>query len=198
MDERRSATPPGDAVPAVRHPDAPAVGEQIISHYTNCFGCGVDHPTGLHLLVYAGEGVSNRAELVVSEHHQGAPGLAHGGLLAAAIDEALGSLNWLLRRPAVTARLETDFVRPVPVGTRLFITGEVIGVAGRRIYTRAEGRLDAPDGPLALTAAAVFVAVPLEHFSTHGRPQDVDAARSQAEHAADATHAQVRSYEVNP
>ena len=32
-----------------------------------------------------------------------------------ALDEALGALNWLLLVPAVTARLEVDFRRPVPV-----------------------------------------------------------------------------------
>ena len=168
------------------------MGEQIVSHYRMCFGCGVDHPTGLHLVVYAGNGVSNWAELKVTEHHQGAPGLAHGGLLAAALDETLGSLNWLLRQPAVTARLETDFIRPVPVGSSVFIRGEVVGVAGRRVYMRAEGRLDARDGELALTAAAVFVAVPLEHFSRYGRPEDVAAAR------VDAASGGVRSFEVNP
>ena len=120
------------------------------------------------------------------------PGLAHGGLLAAALDETLGSLNWLLRRPAVTARLETDFIRPVPVGSTLHLTGEVVGVEGRRIYVRGEGRLDDPDGELAVTAAAVFIAVPLEHFATYGRAADVAAAKESA------SHGEVRSYEVNP
>lgn len=192
MKPRPSAVPPADAVAPVRHPEAPHVGEQIVSHYRWCYGCGADHPAGLHLLVYAGEGVSNRAELKVTEDHQGAPGLAHGGLLAAALDETLGSLNWLLRQPAVTARLETDFIRPVPVGSSLFLRGEVVGVAGRRVYMQAEGRLDSPDGELAVAAAAVFVAVPLEHFSTYGRASDVAAARDEA------SHGELRAYEVNP
>jgi acyl-coenzyme A thioesterase PaaI-like protein len=119
--------------------------------------------------------------------------LAHGGLLAAAFDEALGALIWLLRTPAVTARLETDFRRPVPVGSKLYLDAEVIGVARRNIYTRAVGRLGSVDGPVAVTAAAVFVTVPLEHFVTHGRAEDVEAARSEARvlHSA-------RMYEVNP
>ena len=132
------------------------------------------------------------AEFTVTEHHQGAPGLAHGGLLAAAFDEALGSLNWLLRTPAVTARLETDFVRPVPVDSTLYIHAEVLAVADRKIYTRAQGRLGSVAGPVAVTAAALFVAVGLDHFSRYGRPADVEAA-----HAA-AAGGQVRSYEVNP
>ena len=184
--------PPEDAVVPERHPDAPPPGEEMLSHFRFCFGCGVDHPTGLHLQVYAGEGLTTHSQFTVSEHHQGAPGLAHGGLLAAAFDEALGSLNWLLRRPAVTGRLETDFRRPVPVGSVLYIDAEVRGQAGRKVYTRARGALDAPDGPVAVTAAALFVQVPLTHFTTHGRPEDVAQAR------ADVAAGAVRGYEVNP
>ena len=92
----------------------------------------------------------------------------------------------------MTARLETDFIRPVPVGSTLYLRGEVVGVDGRKVYMRGEGRLDEPDGALAVQAAAVFVAVPLEHFSTHGRPADVAAARESA------AYGEVRSYEVNP
>jgi hypothetical protein len=72
------------------------------------------------------------------------------------------------------------------------LAGEVVGVAGRRVYMRGEGRLGTPDGPLALTANAIFVTVPLEHFASHGRPEDVEAARDEASRTG------VRSYEVNP
>jgi predicted thioesterase len=71
---------------------------------------------------------------------------------------------WLIRSPAVTARLETDFLKPVPMGSTLHITAEISGQVGRKVYTRAEGRLDSPDGPLAVKAAALFVVVPMSHF----------------------------------
>lgn len=186
-------TPPPDAVLPERNPNAPAPGQPIPSHYALCYGCGTDHETGLHLAVVAGEGLSLTGRFTVTEHHQGAPGLAHGGLLSAAFDDALGSLNWLLTAPAVTARLETDFRRPVPVGSTLFIEAEVVGVKGRKVFTRATGRLDAPDGPVALTAAALFIQVPLEHFTTHGRPEDVERAREDR-----AVRRSVDNLEVNP
>lgn len=157
-----------------RHPEAPLPGEEIASHYPRCFGCGVDHPTGLHMQVFAGDGLGISGEFEVTEHHQGAPGLAHGGLLAAAFDEALGALNWLLRVPAVTARLETDFRKPVPVGRILHIDASITGIAGRKVYTHAVGRLDGADGPVVLTAAALFVQVGMEHFKSHGRQEDVE------------------------
>lgn len=132
--------------------------------------------------IFATEGLGVSAEFEVTEHHQGAPGLAHGGLLAAAFDEALGALNWLIRVPAVTARLETDFKAPVPVGRIVHIDAQIVGVSGRKVYTHALGRLDGSTGPLVLTAAALFVQVPLTHFQENGRQEDVERiAKERAE-----------------
>src|SRR5262245_15764422 len=176
-----------------RHPEAPAPGDRISSHYNRCFGCGDDHPTGLHMHVMAGEGLTISAIFTVTEDHQGAPGLAHGGLLTAAFDEALGSLAWLLRKPMVTVRLETEFRRPVPVGTTLSIAAAAEKVVGRRIYTRADGRIGDPSGPVAVRAAAIFVTVPIEHFVRYGRAEDVGAAVARPDIKETA-----RTFEVNP
>jgi len=188
-----ATTPPSDAPLPPRHPDAPAPGSAIASHYHLCFGCGVDHETGLHLEMTAGQGLDVLARFEVTQHHQGAPGLAHGGVLATAFDETMSALNWLLYRPAVTGRLEVDFRRPVPVGSELFVLAEVVGVVGRKIFARAEGRLDDADGPLAVRAAAVFIAVPMEHFEKHGRREDLDHAATRTE-VLDSTVL----FEVNP
>jgi acyl-coenzyme A thioesterase PaaI-like protein len=170
-------SPPPDAVLPRRAAHAPAPGEPIPSHYRWCFSCGSDHPAGLHLRMTAGEGLRVTGVFMVTEHHQGSPGLAHGGLLTTALDEILGSLNWLLDGPAVTGRLECDFRRPVPVGSSLHIEAEVVGVKGRKVFTRAVGRLNAPDGPVALSATALFIQVPLQHFVDHGTPEYVQSAK---------------------
>lgn len=168
--------PPPDAVMPYRHPQAVAEGQEIPSHYDRCYGCGSRHPAGLHMRVVAGDR-SVHAVFEVTDMHQGAPGLAHGGLLSTAFDEALGALNWLLLVPAVTARLEVDFRRPVPVGSVLHIDAHLVGQVGRKVYTHALGRLG-EGGPVALTASALFLQVPLEHFQDHGRPEDVRAAEA--------------------
>jgi acyl-coenzyme A thioesterase PaaI-like protein len=188
--------PPAHAQEPVRHADAPAPGETIASHYHDCFGCGPDHPTGLHMQLTAGEGCAIRARFVVTEHHQGAPGLAHGGLLTAAFDEALGTATWMLRLPAVTAHLEVDFAAPVPVGSTLVIDARCTAVAGRKVYSEATGRLvgaGGEPGRVAVVARAVFVIVSLEHFRTHGRPEDIERymASGRGEEV-------VHAFEVNP
>jgi len=164
MSRVASTTPPEGAIIPDRHPKAPEIGTKIPSHFGHCFGCGELHPTGLHLVAHAGAGADLTAEFTVTENHQGAPGLAHGGLLSLAFDEALGKLMWLIRAPAVTARLETDFLKPVPIGTTIHITARITGQVNRKVYTAAEGRLGGADGEIAVKAAALFVVVPMSHF----------------------------------
>ncbi|MFD7668770.1 PaaI family thioesterase [Streptomyces sp. NPDC059788] len=186
-------TPPADAVAPVRHPDAPAPGELLGAHYDHCFGCGAAQSHGLQLQARAEEGVRVTAEFTVKEAHQGAPGLAHGGVLATALDETLGSLNWLLRVIAVTGRLETDFLRPVPVGTVLHLDAEITAVHRRKIYSTAVGRIGGPDGPVAVRADAVFVEVKVDHFIDNGRPAEIQAAMADPDQVRRA-----RAFEVNP
>lgn len=175
------------------HPDAPAPGTVVETHYSRCFGCGDEQEHGLHLRTSIADERTVAAQFTVTEAHQGAPGLAHGGLLACAFDEALGTtIGHLLRQPAVTGKLETEFVRPVPVGSTLFIKAALRGIAGRQVFASADGRLDAEDGPIAVRARAVFVIVPFKHFFTHGRKQDLDAV------AKDPTLLRSRNYDINP
>jgi acyl-CoA thioesterase FadM len=103
--------------------------------------------------------------------------------------------------PVVTVHLETDYRTPVPVGSVVEIDAECYAVAGRKVYSRAVGRIQEPDpsgdgtrpGAVAVEARAVFVAVPLDHFRSHGRAQDIDAFVASSD-KDDVLHA----FEVNP
>jgi acyl-coenzyme A thioesterase PaaI-like protein len=181
MSRVASTTPPEGALLPQRHPQSPPTGSQLPSHFKHCFGCGDLHPTGLHLTAIVEEGLEISAQFTVTENHQGAPGLAHGGLLSLAFDEALGKLMWLLRSPAVTARLETDFLLPVPIGTTLFISARIVGQQGRKVYSVAEGRIGGVDGPIATRAASLFVIVPMKHFLENAPAEYIAAIRSNPE-----------------
>lgn len=181
MSRVASTTPPEGAIIPERHPQSPATGSQLPSHFKHCFGCGDLHPTGLHLTAIVEEGLAISAQFTVTENHQGAPGLAHGGLLSLAFDEALGKLMWLLRAPAVTARLETDFLLPVPIGTTLYISAHIVGQQGRKVYSVAEGRIGGVDGPLATRAASLFVIVPMKHFLENAPAEYIAAIKSNPE-----------------
>jgi acyl-coenzyme A thioesterase PaaI-like protein len=157
-------------------PDTPPPGTPMPGHYAHCFACG-DASGGLEMSLAIGEGVTVTSAFTVEDRHQGAPGLAHGGVIAAAFDEALGALQVFLGRPAVTASLTTEFRRPVPTGSVLHLMCRVDGRDGRKMWTSGDAHLDAPDGPIVAQATGLFVEVAPDHFARHGREAEVEAAR---------------------
>ena len=101
------------------------------------------------------------AEVTFKPHHQGGPGLAHGGIVGAALDEACGLLATWHRFPTVTARIAIRFRRPAPINRVLRISSRVTAERGRRIEISAALR----DGEELLAEAdGVFLHVPLDHF----------------------------------
>jgi acyl-coenzyme A thioesterase PaaI-like protein len=129
-------------------------------HDPSCFGCG--DPTGLRMTLPAEEGASRYASAVrFDERHQGGPGIVHGGIVAAALDEAAGLLATWYRFPTVTARIAVRYRRPVPINAELLARAWVESERGRAI--RVEAELADGDEVLA-EAKGAFLHVPLEHF----------------------------------
>ncbi|MBW8483075.1 PaaI family thioesterase [Actinomadura parmotrematis] len=175
----RTTPPEGAAAPVATGPDPRHTTERMMD-FQGCFGCGADAADGLRVAHRDVTGHEVRTEFTVREAHQGAPGLAHGGLLATAMDETLGSVAWHLGKRCVTGRLETDYLAPVPVGGVLHLRGWCTGVHGRKVYVEGEGRIGGPDGPVAIRAAGLFVEVPEEHF-TRDRTAEARPAAAGAE-----------------
>ena len=129
-------------------------------HDPACWGCG-DNPTGIRLPAPQAEGeTSYEATFSFAEHHQAAPGLVHGGLVAAALDEACGLLATWYRFPTVTARIFVRYRRPIAINTELLLRARVESERGRRIRIRGE----IVDDQVLAEARASFLHVPLEHF----------------------------------
>jgi acyl-coenzyme A thioesterase PaaI-like protein len=130
-------------------------------HDPACWGCG-DSPGGIRLPLPVEEGAERyEARFRFDERHQGGPGLVHGGLVAAALDEACGLLATWYRFPSVTGRIFVRYRRPVPINTELLVRAELESARGRRIHVRAT----LGDGNESLAEArAGLVHVPLEHF----------------------------------
>lgn len=99
--------------------------------------------------------------MVFREEHQGGPGLVHGGIVGAALDEACGLLATWYRFPAVTARFTIRFRKPVPIKQALEVSARVRKEHGRRL--EIAGALRDGDEVLA-EAEGTFLHVPLEHF----------------------------------
>ena len=98
-------------------------------HDPACWGCG-DNPIGLHLPLPAGAGLTEyEAWFTFDERHQGGPGIAHGGVVSAALDEAGGLLATWYAFPTVTGRIFVRYRRPVPINTELLLTARLVDVA---------------------------------------------------------------------
>ena len=166
---------PADAVIPERRADAPAPGHKFPPHTPHCVGCA-DVPGGLHMEAWAQASPAVHARFRARADQMGGPGVLHGGVILTALDEALGFVPPLVCRGAVTARLETDFRRPVPVETDVWVVAELEGVLGRKVWVRGVAHLDAPDGPVVATARGLYLAVGARHFLRHGRPEDLEAA----------------------
>ena len=138
-------------------------GERVIPphHDPACWGCG-SAPAGIRLPQPEVEGLTEyEAWFSFDERHQAAPGLVHGGLVAAALDEACGLLATWYRFPAVTARIFVRYRAPVSINTELLVRAQLVEERGRRLHV--DGSLTDGNEVLA-EARAAFLHVPLEHF----------------------------------
>jgi acyl-coenzyme A thioesterase PaaI-like protein len=105
--------------------------------------------------------MSYAATFSFGEQHQAGPGLVHGGLVAAALDEAGGLLATWYRFPSVTARLAVRYRRPVHINRELTIRAELVEDRNRRLEIQCE-LLDGDE--LLAEAEGSWAHVPLEHF----------------------------------
>ena len=121
--------------------------------YQRCFVCGQRNPFGLHL-VFCIENNTVVADFQPREEHQGFPGVIHGGIVAAVLDEALGRTAMLGSHPewTMTGRLEIRYRRYVPYGPLLRVRAS-LGVERRRMH-QASGLLALADDERVVFAEA--------------------------------------------
>src|ERR671914_129160 len=107
-------------------------------HDPKCWGCG-DSPDGIRLPLPSAEGATTYdARFRFDERHQAGPGLVHGGLVSAALDEACGLLATWHRFPSVTARIFVRYRRAVHINRDLTLRSWVTGSRGRRTHVDAQ------------------------------------------------------------
>jgi acyl-coenzyme A thioesterase PaaI-like protein len=126
--------------------------------FRHCFGCGPDRPDGLRVRCFrTQQGVA--APILIARQFEGPPGAAHGGIVAAYLDEVLGaSVLRATGRVAVTGELTVRYVAPVPTETPIIGRGGLVADHGR--YVDVEGRLeDLGTGRVLATARGRFFPV---------------------------------------
>jgi uncharacterized protein (TIGR00369 family) len=129
-----------------------------------CFVCGLENPVGLKLAFYEdAETGQVRAEFSVPDEYQGYPGVVHGGIVAAILDEISGRtvmLHGSSETMMATLRLTVRYRRPTPTETPLTAVGWVERVGG--VGARAAGEIRLADGTVTAECEAVLTNVPDE------------------------------------
>lgn len=122
----------------------------------NCFACGLLNETGLQLKFYESENGTVVAETSIPARFEGYPGLVHGGIQAAILDEVASrsAMTGRHHQFVVTAKLELWYRKPVPTETSLKFIGRLLRSRGRLHTAHAELRL--PDGSIAAEAEAIL------------------------------------------
>jgi poly(hydroxyalkanoate) depolymerase family esterase len=97
---------------------------------------------------------------------EGPPSHAHGGSIAAVLDETMGGAAWFAGYPVVASKLSVEYRRMLPLGSVVTVEATVTAVDGKKITTHAR-LLDANDKAYA-EATGLFVIIPLERFGKLG------------------------------
>jgi acyl-coenzyme A thioesterase PaaI-like protein len=132
------------------------VSGERLAHHDLCFGCGLANVFGLNLEARGTDDGTVTGRFFVKQDHQGPPGHAHGGILAAALDEAMALAALHAGGVHVTARLEVDFRAPAAVGTFVLVDASLTP-EGERLWARASARAET-GGELLAAGRALLVA----------------------------------------
>ena len=91
-----------------------------------CFGCSKSNPDGLQLrFFHAGDEVSG--SYVVPDRFHGAPGVAHGGIVATILDEfSCAAAVHLAGSRVVTGELTVRYERPCPVEKEIRVSARIV------------------------------------------------------------------------
>ena len=105
-----------------------------LSHHELCFGCGQANVFGLQLELEPTSQEEASGRFFVKQDHQGVPGCAHEGVIAAALGEAMSLLAQELQPGLHPTRLDLEVLGTARIGTFVTLKAWLEG--------RAEGALD--------------------------------------------------------
>ena len=128
-----------------------------------CFVCGLANPFGLKLRFFQASPGEVFANVIIQEAYQGYPGIVHGGIVAAILDEAAGRSQMYndperQERFMFTASMQIHYRKNVPTEQPL----RLVGIAGKikRRSAQARGEIYGPEGDLLAEANLVLVDIP--------------------------------------
>ena len=104
-----------------------------------------------------------RAQVTVPDTHCSYPGVVHGGVVAALLDETAGRavmVNGDFERLMVAVKLEVEYRRVTPTGTPVELVGWVVNDHGSKAEVAAEIVL--PDGTVSARSKGLLARPPAQ------------------------------------
>jgi acyl-coenzyme A thioesterase PaaI-like protein len=128
--------------------------------FPDCVISGQANPMGVAARLWR-EGDEAVLSTVLGPAFEGAPGRAHGGIVAALIDETMGLVLSISGQPAYIGRLAVTYRAPAPLGVELEVRGRLSARQGRKLTITAELR---HGGEVIAEAEGLFIAVDPDSF----------------------------------
>ncbi|KAA3663673.1 MAG: PaaI family thioesterase [Chloroflexi bacterium] len=131
-----------------------------------CFVCGRNNPHGLYMTFFDNGDNEVCSNYTVSEAYQGYPGVVHGGVVAAMLDEVVARVAMIKDQHhfMMSVKLEVKYRHPVPTETPLKIVGRVVRLRGR--LGKAVGEVILPDGTVAAESSMTLADLPQEMLAS--------------------------------
>jgi acyl-coenzyme A thioesterase PaaI-like protein len=135
--------------------NAPNDGEGM-EHYPDCVVSGPANPMGIAISCHR-EGDDAVAKVSFGRAFEGAPGRAHGGMVAAVFDDVMGFVLSMLQTPAFTGRLTISYLAPTPLDRGLEFRARLREREGRKLWIEGEAT---SDGDRFAEGEGLFITVP--------------------------------------
>ena len=136
----------------------------------SCFVCGRENEVSLKMSWYNDEEQQLVwSELMVPSHFNGYPGVVHGGIIAAILDETSGRallINGDNDALMLTSHLELKYRRPTPTDQPLIAVGWI--EKGGTKHAQVAGELRLPDGTVTAQCKATVIKPPAQFLDSQG------------------------------
>lgn len=104
--------------------------------YPDTFVSGSHNENGMKMKAFF-----NNSKVVTKytfdKQFQGGPGVVHGGILSAAVDDLMGYAAAIHQRACVTAKLEVNYISPVQIEKEFSIEAWISKIDGKKIYAES-------------------------------------------------------------